>query len=101
MHVVPCTSAYQSETSTCIYSMLEALSDVHMLDPELRQLWLEIHWLKSDYDQGILNVPTGWEPMIFQVARGQLPASFRRYPNIVSAAEKLGAALKNQLKRTS
>lgn len=88
----------QTEIAGRIRALLEALTDIHILDAELRQLWLETHWIKSDHEQGVLAVPTNWELMIFQIHRGNVTATLRRYPQVVQAATDLADSIKSYLK---
>jgi hypothetical protein len=87
----------QAEIAWRIHALLEALADVQILDSSLRQLWLETHWLKCDYEQGVLAVPTDFELLIFQIKRGQVPAAIKKYPEIVDAANELCKKISDHL----
>ncbi|HEY9790635.1 MAG TPA: hypothetical protein V6D22_09575 [Candidatus Obscuribacterales bacterium] len=99
LHLVPNPVCTPGDVLCHFNSLIVALADVQMQDAELRQLWLETHWLKSDFEQNVLSMPTNWELMILQIARGQISANLKRYPKIVGAAADLGNAIKNHLRQ--
>ena len=88
-----------TEVGLRIRGLLEAIIQTKISDPEVRQLWLETHWIKSDYEQGILVIPVGWELMIYQIGRGQVSPNIRRHPKIVEAAASLAAAMRVEIKK--
>src|SRR5579863_8675810 len=49
--------------------LIAALEPYQHNDQELRQLYLETHWLLSNYDSGVLLLPKSWELIIFQLLR--------------------------------
>lgn len=98
LRVVASTHAPGDNIGRCILTLIAVLSNHHLEDAELRQLWLEAHWLKSDYEQNVLSLPTNWELSIMQIARGHVSHSMRRYSKIVQAAADLGNAIKDKFK---
>src|SRR5437868_3984491 len=98
LHIVPNVPACRLDIASAISSLVGALAEIHMQDAELRQLWLETHWLKADHEHGVLSLPTNWEMMILAIARGEVSPGVQRYPKVVQAASDLGNAIKQHLK---
>lgn len=99
LHLVGKESYAPGDIRLLFSALLATLSDVHMQNPELRQLWLETHWLQSDFEQNVMSIPTSWELMIMQIARGRISPSLRPHVNVVRAAANLGDAIKQYLKK--
>jgi len=58
-------------------------------DPTLRQMWLEVQWIKNNLKDGQLVLPTDWQLMIFKP-----PASLRKHERVATAASELAHALR-------
>lgn len=97
LKLVPGDHVSQAEIADQIQDLLDALAAVQVSDPALRQLWLETHWLKDDYEQGVLAVPTNWELLIFQIANNEVGDKFARYPAITAAATTLAMTIQARL----
>lgn len=89
----------EAEIGNAIERLLEAISALHTQNSEIRQLYLETHWLKSDHKQGNMTVPTDWELMVLSIARGEVSPVLRKYPQVVAAAAALGAIIKSHVVR--
>jgi hypothetical protein len=99
LHIVPQEHCAPGDVRCHFAALVTALSDLHMQDAEMRQLWLETQWLKSDFEQNVLSIPANWELTIMQIARGHASQSLRQYPEVVQAAEALGKAIKEHLRK--
>jgi hypothetical protein len=99
LHLVPQEYCAPGDVRCHFSALIDALSELHMQDAEMRQLWLETQWLKSDFEQNVLSIPTNWELTIIAIARGEASASLQRYPEVVAAAAALGNAIKEHLRK--
>jgi hypothetical protein len=96
LQLVPLSCA--SDDVGCHFSALIALlEEPQLLNAELRQLWLETHWLKSDFEQNVLTLPTNWDLMVMEIAEDKVSANIQQHVEIVQAAKRLGFAIKNYL----
>jgi hypothetical protein len=99
LHIVPQEHCTPSDVRCHFSTLIAALSELHMQDAEMRQLWLETQWLKSDFEQNVLSMPANWELTIMQIARGHASPTMRNYPEVVQAATALGTAIKEHLRK--
>lgn len=76
-----------------LLGLKQELDLLHMKDPELHQLWLEVEWLRSNLMWDRLCLPTNWELFVFRVERGDV-FTLRKYPAILRKSKELGVALR-------
>lgn len=82
----------------CHFSALSALlEEPQVTNAELRKLWVETQWLKSDFEQNVLGLPSNTGLMLIDIADGKISDNLRQHPEIVHAAKLLGDAIKNHL----
>jgi hypothetical protein len=93
------TKSTDAELFDLVQSVLGCLNPVQGTNHLLRQLWLEMQWLKTTVrDHGKLILPDSFELMLFQMANGNHTV-INKYPVLKQKVEALAAALEPIVER--
>jgi hypothetical protein len=93
------TKAVETDVFDLVQSVLECLNPVQGTDHTLRELWLEVQWLKTTVRQhGTVIVPDTFELMLFQMANGNHTV-INKFPVLKQRVQTLAAALQPIIER--
>ena|SRR5579883_1448704 len=99
LHIVKKDEYYSKQIGNHLNALTDALATLKNESVELRQLWQETQWLKDEFARDLICIPTNWELMILQIARGNVSQSMRRHPEILRAAAALGKSIQELVRR--
>ncbi len=78
---------------------LQELQHLSGNDLEIRQLWLELKWLRNNLKaDGAISIPTGWDLLIFTMTRNR-NAALAKHPKAAFAVTRLAELLRALMRR--